>query len=259
MNVLNENTMKFLKLFFSTDHKLEKYNSNKRVKDLVPTIPTEKPSSSANYKPVISPKENSKATETSPRAIIPVPSVSSFNVNGLNSNTSQTLPFSRNFVMDYMWNAHQNKQNLHVSSNYSSLPFIKNNREGDISIYPSNLATVSSNLKVFYNNSAFKPVIHNAAANEQLKEDKCENDSDDDVDIETTEDDDFLLKPKCIDQTCESFCNSSESKDTEKSNNMYNDDYESNASSPIEIENSPIWDKGQDDLDLAIKKEEVGA
>lgn len=241
----------------SADNKLEKYNSNKRVKDLVPTIPSEKSSSSVNYKPVISPKESSKAIETSPRTAIPIPSVSSFNVNNLNSNTSQSIPFSRNFVMDYMWNAHQTKQNLHVSANYPSLPFIKSNREGDISIYPSNLASVSSNLKVFYNNSAFKPVIHNAITNEQLKEDqKCENESDDDVDIETTEDDD-ILEPKCIDHSCEIFCNSSESKDAEKSINMYQDDYESNASSTIEIENSPIWDKGQDDLDQAIKKEEV--
>lgn len=224
----------------------------------MPTIPSEKPCSTVNYKPVISPKESSKATETLPRTVIPIPSISSFNVNNLNSNTSPALPFSRNFVMDYMWNAHQTKQNLQVSSNYSSLPFIKSNRDGDLSIYPSNLATVSSNLKVFYNNSAFKPVIHNANTNEQIKEDqKCENESDDDVDIETTEDDDCLLKPKCVDHSCDNFCNSSESKDTEKSVNMFNDDYESNASSTIEIENSPIWDKGQDDLDLPIKKEEV--
>ncbi|KAL5283085.1 hypothetical protein ACFFRR_005805 [Megaselia abdita] len=241
--------------FLSSDNKLEKYNSNKRVKDLVPTIPSDKPSSTDNYKPVITNKEASKAAEVPTRTIIPLPSASSFNVNSLNSNAPQSIPFSRNFVMDYMWNAHQTKQNF--SSNYPSLPFIKSNREGDISIYPSNLATVSSNLKVFYNNSAFKPVIHNANTNEPLKEDrKCENESDDDVDIETTEDDDFLIKPKCIDHSCENFCNSSESKDTDKSINMYNDDYESNASSTIEIENSPIYDKCQDDLDLAIKKEE---
>lgn len=232
---------------------MEKFGSNKRVKDLVPAIPSQK--SSSNFKPVISPKENSKSVEGSPRAVIPIPSVSNFNVN---SNTSQSIPFSRNFVMDYMWNAHQSKQNLQVSTNYSSLPLFKSNRECDLSIYPSNLATVSSNLKVFYNNSAFKPVniIHNA--NEPLKEDqKCETESDDDVDIETTEDDTFLLRPKCTDHSCENFCNNCESKDTEKSLNSYNDDYESNASSTIEVENSPVWEKGPDDFDLTIKKEEV--
>lgn len=228
----------------SADNKLEKYNSKKRVKDFVPTIPSDKPSTSANYKPAISPKEISKVIEISPRAIIP--SVSSFNVNSMNSNNSQSIPFSRNFVMDYMWNAHQAKQNMPVSANYPTLSFMKSNREGDISIYPSNLATVSSNMKVFYNNSAFKPVIHNANTNEQIKENqKWENESDDDVDIETTEDDPILER---IDQ--------SEINDTGKTTNMYLDDYESNASSTIEIENSPIWDKGQGDLEQAIKTEE---
>lgn len=215
------------------------------------TISTHKPSNPLNYKSGGCSKGKSKAEEISPRTTIPIPN-DSYIVNNLNSNNG--VPFSRNFVMDYMWNAHQTKQNLHISANYPPLPFLKDNRDSDTSLYPSSLATVSSNLRVFYSNSAFKPVTHNVG---QLREnDQYCNESDDDVDIETTEED-SILESNRIYRSCENLCNDLENKIIESPINVYRDDYESNTSSTIEVEISPIWDKVQDDTDPKIKKEEV--